>query len=345
MAQSKSFFGLRRGSTKSHTYQVYRGKQITKDRVESVANPQTESQMRQRIKLAQLSCARSVLKGLVDHSFEGVSYGRESLAYFVSENLGKDGMSRIQAWIPKGMGDPGNADYLISKGSLDQISYALDDATAGNSLNSEELGMPLTSGDITTSIKEGDTIDEAWQNLLNKVLGIDADSQLTFLISYLGLPFTYNINAETTGKTQYHRFVISRFMGDLSKQSGVWKAAEDYTGVTVSGTQQAGNLLLTDGYVDVQIALDSAKVQIQPVNSKISAAGCIIKSAYVDSTWKRSTAYLAIAPNIDKLGLNDSYADVVNTYLKDTTASTKYLNTGVEGVGIEGSPSTSSSEN
>lgn len=49
MAQSKSFFGLRRGSTKSHTYQVLRGQQITKDRVYDVANPRTNAQTLQRV--------------------------------------------------------------------------------------------------------------------------------------------------------------------------------------------------------------------------------------------------------------------------------------------------------
>ena len=48
MAQSKSFFGLRTGSTKSLTFQVYRGQQITKDRVTRVSNPQSDAQMQQR---------------------------------------------------------------------------------------------------------------------------------------------------------------------------------------------------------------------------------------------------------------------------------------------------------
>ena len=48
MAKSKSFFGLRRGSTKSLTFQVLDGVQITKDRVSEVKNPRSVSQMKQR---------------------------------------------------------------------------------------------------------------------------------------------------------------------------------------------------------------------------------------------------------------------------------------------------------
>lgn len=48
MAISKSFFGLRRGSTKSQTFSVLKGQQITKDRVSQVSNPKSTGQMTQR---------------------------------------------------------------------------------------------------------------------------------------------------------------------------------------------------------------------------------------------------------------------------------------------------------
>lgn len=52
MAKSKSFFGLRKGSTKTMTYSVLKGQQITKDRVTDVANPKTQAQMSQRMLFA-----------------------------------------------------------------------------------------------------------------------------------------------------------------------------------------------------------------------------------------------------------------------------------------------------
>ena len=45
MAVSQGYYGLRRGSTKSHTYSVVGGKQITKDRVEGGKNPRTLGQI------------------------------------------------------------------------------------------------------------------------------------------------------------------------------------------------------------------------------------------------------------------------------------------------------------
>lgn len=86
MAKSKSFFGLRRGSTKTLTFQVNAGKQITKDRVEIVKNPRTLSQMTQRMVMATASAAYTGMKQICNHSFEGVSYGQESMSKFISIN-------------------------------------------------------------------------------------------------------------------------------------------------------------------------------------------------------------------------------------------------------------------
>ena len=70
MAKSIGYFGLRRGSTKSHTFSVVGGKQITKDRVEGGKNPRTLGQMRQRCIAATCTQAYSAMKSICDHSFD-----------------------------------------------------------------------------------------------------------------------------------------------------------------------------------------------------------------------------------------------------------------------------------
>lgn len=86
MAQSKSFFGLRRGSTKSLTFSVFNGKQVTKDRVDTVKNPRSELQMIQRMFFGTTCRAYSAMKQIVDHSFEGYSYGLKNMMHFASIN-------------------------------------------------------------------------------------------------------------------------------------------------------------------------------------------------------------------------------------------------------------------
>lgn len=86
MAQSKSFFGLRKGSTKSLTFSVLNGKQVTKDRVVGGKNPRSQAQMVQRMCMATASAAYSAMKQIVDHSFEGYAYGADNMARFISLN-------------------------------------------------------------------------------------------------------------------------------------------------------------------------------------------------------------------------------------------------------------------
>ncbi len=86
MARSKSFFGLRRGSTKTLTFSVLKGQQITKDRVEGGRNPRTPEQMVQRMCMATASAAYAQMKQIVDHSFEGITYGQTTMSEFIRVN-------------------------------------------------------------------------------------------------------------------------------------------------------------------------------------------------------------------------------------------------------------------
>lgn len=122
MAQSKSFFGLRRGSTKSLTFSVYNGKQVTKDRVNEVKNPRSSMQMSQRAVMSTVIKAYSSMRDICNHSFEGIPYGQKTMNTFISENI-----NMIRKEVPKvnlsewnGLAVPNS--YLISRGSLPSVS-------------------------------------------------------------------------------------------------------------------------------------------------------------------------------------------------------------------------------
>lgn len=122
MAQSKSFFGLRRGSTKTLTFSVYNGKQVTKDRVYNVKNPRSSMQMKQRAVMATALHGYSALKEICDHSFEGITYGQKSMNYFVAENarMLRSAAPNVNLSLYKGI-SVSNA-YIISKGSLGEVN-------------------------------------------------------------------------------------------------------------------------------------------------------------------------------------------------------------------------------
>lgn len=95
MAKSKSG-GTRtyiRGRVGSEVYSVGRdakGKkqQVVRSLAESVANPQTQAQMRGRMIMSTIAQALAVLRPIVDHSFDNVTGARANLAEFTSRNYG-----------------------------------------------------------------------------------------------------------------------------------------------------------------------------------------------------------------------------------------------------------------
>lgn len=124
MAKSQGFFTLRRGSTKSLTFQVVDGKQITKDRVSVVKNPKTSRQAEQRAKLLPAIRFMAMFSGIVDHSWENVAYGQKSKQHFLSKAM------RIQPENPMLKGEIGwyPQRYPISEGSLPSVAAKVQTA-------------------------------------------------------------------------------------------------------------------------------------------------------------------------------------------------------------------------
>lgn len=122
MAKSQGFFTLRRGSTKSLTFQVLDGKQITKDRVTVVRNPKTSRQAEQRAKLLPAQRFMTMMRSIVDHSWENVAYGQKSLQHFLSKAM------RIQPENPMVKGEIGwyPQRYPISEGSLPRMGATIN---------------------------------------------------------------------------------------------------------------------------------------------------------------------------------------------------------------------------
>ena len=88
MATSKSYYGIRRKSTKSHTYsQDAFGRQITKDRVLEIKNPRSESQMYQRMIVATATAAYKHLRQFIDGAFEGLPMGARTQQAFMKYNV------------------------------------------------------------------------------------------------------------------------------------------------------------------------------------------------------------------------------------------------------------------
>lgn len=130
MAKSKSFFGLRKGSTKSHTYSILDGQQITKDRVYDVKNPRSEGQMRQRMLMTTVGAAYKFMKAIADHSFEGKSSGMQCMREFNSRNLNRFKKAASAngsiAFNEYKDGQINPLPFILASGSLPSIPYKLN---------------------------------------------------------------------------------------------------------------------------------------------------------------------------------------------------------------------------
>lgn len=222
MAQSKSFFGLRRGSTKTLTFSVYNGKQVTKDRVTDVKNPRSTAQMKQRAIMATALRGYSALKEICDHSFEGVTYGQKSMNYFVSENtrMIRSAAPNVNLSLSKG-NSVSNA-YIISKGSLPEVQLVSDNVDTERKfmhglpeLNSYTFGAIMADmganviGDMVTIVmledNPGSNASVYWIRLklteANKSIVIQTNEQGVNILSSLieGTDYETNIDNFSVG--------------------------------------------------------------------------------------------------------------------------------------------------
>ena len=330
MAKSKSFFGLRTGSTKSLTFQVYRGQQITKDRVTRISNPRTEPQMVQRALVPIVAASRAALKGLVDHSFEGVAYGDQSLKMFSSLNL-KSGALTVASYPPNGYSNPGFANLIVSRGTLN-VDF---DIQAGGSYWSFAM-FPTSAESMTHKAyaagqPAAPLLREvaAWAAKDGDVSIFEPGTQLTFLA-------LVKAGSLDEPRAALSRFNIDRilFPGDntlntqLEDVNGPWKIKE-------AVEQNSSTFRLTNSQRDeIYVYLDHGYITIQvtPGVGDGVAGLAVIVSKYVNNQWKRNNARIVLVSDPDPIY---TYAQWRATYEK-TGASAKYLNQGNESTGING---------
>lgn len=258
MAKSKGFFGLRKGSTKSLTYSVLDGMQITKDRVYDVKNPRTESQMRQRMLMTTVGAAYKMLKSIADHSFEGYSSGMQCMRQFNSRNLNRF----KQAAAAKGSvafneykdGDINPLPFILASGSLPGFTFKFD----------EESNLEI--------VGEKENADFATAEGIYAALGVQRNDLITFC-TVIGEGSTSN------GVYSYkaERFNIVRLYCD--KSGSVAKATDAFT-ISTNNDQAS-------------ISMSTAANAITIKTGKADF-GAVIQSRKNDSGWLRSDAVMIV---------------------------------------------------
>ena len=265
MAKGNMLLGYARGKVGDLVFTRRNGEQVTRPRVRVVNNPKTEGQQIQRMIFASVIAAYSRMKSICDHSFEGVKYGADSQAKFMSENL-----KRLRAFYPSS-GNPDVQPYQ-------DMAFALPDnrAAAGTGLIVARGSLPAPEVVATNGVFVGwgtgnlsaqPTIAE----MLNAI-GAAVGDQITVVAlhevgsSYVFRKSRYVINADATTEQ-----LAANWVGNGSA------AAFDQDKTKVSDDIQLG---FSNGY-----ALPTA------ANDDAIAAAIIISRRDADK-WLRSDAVL-----------------------------------------------------
>lgn len=219
MAKSKSFFGLRRGSTKSHTYSILNGQQITKDRVQTVANPKTQKQQYQRAIMATVMAAYSEMKAIEDHAFQGKKKGSENQREFMSRNLvamrnaflqyqSEGTASANQKFFAVGPKTPTvlPCEWILSHGTMEEQRF----------LTYEDGNHIFRTPNIVSYREESGGYTSTLGELADN-FGIVPGMQITFVcVNATNGPRIYQVDPATYGgyhdfKFRYCRFVVNYF--------------------------------------------------------------------------------------------------------------------------------------
>ena len=352
MAKSKSFFGLRTGSTKSLTFQVLRGQQITKDRVTRVANPRTTLQMEQRSKLPIVAAARSALKGLVDHSWEGVPYGEESLRTFSSKNLSA-GALKVYSYASPDAPSPGIAEYQVSQGSLRGFN---EETLEGDYAVRYTLPAHLGNEPIFPAMPKGTKGSTVLYHLMSyfakiKSNGLRAGEQLTFLI--LNVPYYKTLSYVGGSNSGTYDVPVTRFdiarliMPDITQISDISTHHDDndeFELVDEIPEGGASNIFLArkDGFrIHFQYFTQGQKFGFscyfgETGSANTSVASALIVSELVNGVWIRSSSKLLVAKGADNPLVKTvfSFDQWASLYAPKQIVSSKYLNNGAKKTGI-----------
>lgn len=146
-------------------------KQVARQKPSSVRNPNTVAQILQRMKLVPAqrfydAFEKVVAKGIMSHSWEGVSYGNPSRQEFMSRAMKND----AAVYVPKGYNAFAPGEYEVSAGSLPSWNWRNDLGT-GETPEADALldqNSPLT--------------DAAVQKLLG--FGYQLGDQITIIGAY-----------------------------------------------------------------------------------------------------------------------------------------------------------------
>ena len=254
---------------------------VQRVRKRQIKNPRTTAQQVSRMIAATATRTYSVLKSIVDHSFQGVEYGGKSMNYFLS-NAMRDLRNRAAyvtwaggeetpftfGFIPKNQNGCVPGEFLVSKGTLVNIG----------GVNTKET----TSGGETVKSFVFKFKDQAVDKLPTPAqlisLGVQAGDQITFMC----VDCSNVADGLQTPILRVSRIVLT---SDFDSEAGWDTSYVDQEKTTPS----IYSAIETTPNADLSTFVFGANVNIE------TGYGCIILSRRGSLQWERSTEHLRLA--------------------------------------------------
>ena len=251
------------------------------------SNPKTTAQNIQRIIMLTVGQAYSLMKEITDHSFEGVKAGRDTMAYFMKQNIQfcREKLAAMQAegvdyydmynFVPLGGKGFVPNQYQISMGSLPRVDATLND-DAPEKAFVQNIPVDATYAQVISA------------------LGLQRGDQLTFM--YLRGNATFQNDVQ---------FAFARVILDPTN--------DDYTPASLDTPFLNANRInkpsvRNEG--DFRFSIDANGLGYYAANNGAGAvkpcvAAAVIVSRKIGDSWNRSTAYLTYLPGYNAYSMGD----------------------------------------
>lgn len=280
MAKGNMFLGMSRGSVGDVTFYRNQGQQCARARNRAPRNPKSYAQIVQRMILATASKAYSRMKGITDHSFQGVSYGAQSQSYFL-----KKAMDRIRGYV---------AEELANFPVVSQDPFAWVGLARPDRVGESGFGLLISEGSIPSVVpvyKTVGTVEEPEYELSRfgseMATGEGEDPSLGDVLLSLGASLGDQITIAAI--LDNGMFTVSRYCVAADADDSIRWYQDIEEGIS-SG-------ILTDesreGNIYLNFVLSEKGMVVQPtlLSRQVEAAAVII-SRKVGNVWQRSTQYL-----------------------------------------------------
>lgn len=310
MAKSSSFFGLRRGSTKSLTFSVLNGEQITKDRVTYIRNPKTALQADQRMRMTLAKNFWKFNKSTLDHAFEGYRQGLQNFQQFMKTALSQPCMvyqkKGSQKFIP--------APFIYSNGSLAEcnVSIFADENSRSAGFDKYCVRFPNASTFNNWSVATGGATQESVESFAASI-NAQVGDQLTLVIAYDDTSATAGdeVNLDNLKYFETRGFITLsndyiQFFEVLEEEGFAICSDEDSNEIGAFCFKKGGSAKNILGAVLIISRYDSGR-----------------------KLWLRSNSVYAIAPIItEQFGSDTAYQQAIASYQTSESAGSSdlYLN-------------------